>query len=202
MAKVLSSKIHKCMMCGFSTHHVSAIQTHYTTTLHKQKILREFHQENQEREMMNLEDARTNKPVKRVTFKERMILEHRLHVENENNVIRKLIHCDDYTKNIILREIVEKQYSALLKHMKKIPPSILIKIYDGTINLFIAWNRNKRWFDAKANVRYIDNFNKELNNCLKEKKMQTFEEYNCRLQILNFKDIIEKNYDLMMNYEW
>jgi hypothetical protein len=200
MAKVLSGKMN-CIMCGVATHHISAIQTHYTSSMHKHKFSLEFQQENIERQLMNLEDIRTNIPIKKVSFKEQAIMNHRLHTENENNIIRKFIYCDEYTKNIILKEIITKQKLNFLKHKKSIPSRILIKIYDNTIHLFMVWNKNLDWFNPNANVSYIDNFDEELINCLKSRESQTFEEYHCRLQILNFKDIIEKNYNLMMNYE-
>jgi hypothetical protein len=129
-------------------------------------------------------------------------------MENENVIIRKFLDCDRCKIEILLEMIIQSQYSKMLKDLNSVIESMkmygsvsprciemantaVVSIYNAEMSYInILWDDNKCWWNVDANTRFTDDFKLRFENCLKDKHLQTSEEWWSRIHILNFKEII------------
>jgi len=99
---------------------------------------------------------------------------------------------------LILEEIINLQFKNFIKTSKKIPMKLCIYYYNEEMeNIHIVWDTGKNWWFPDANTRYDSDFKNKISECLKPLSLQTDNEYACRIKLLTFKEIIERNYYLM-----
>jgi hypothetical protein len=68
---------------------------------------------------------------------------------------------------------------------------VVVSIYDAEMSYInIVWDNSKSWWNVEANTRFTDDFKLRFMNCLKERHLQTCEEWWSRIHILHFKEII------------
>ena len=95
-------------------------------------------------------------------------------VKDLNNVIRRMkSYGTESPRSIeIVRDIIEGIYNTEMSYLN------------------IIWDDSKCWWDIDTNARFTDDFKLRFENCLKEKHLQTTDDWLSRIHILNFKEII------------
>jgi len=129
-------------------------------------------------------------------------------MEDENVVIRKFLDCDDIIIEILLNQIIQFQYTKMNDDLNKVLSSLkrngdssqrttqmarsaVVAIYNAEISYInVIWDNGKQWWDNDANTRFTSDFKTRFSNCLKDKNLQSSEDWWSRIHILNFKEII------------
>jgi hypothetical protein len=129
-------------------------------------------------------------------------------MEDENVVIRKFLNCDDIIIEILLNQIIQFQYTKMNDDLNKVLTSLkrngdssqrtaqmassaVVAIYNAEISYInVIWDNGKQWWDNDANTRFTSDFKTRFSNCLKDKDLQSSEDWWSRIHILNFKEII------------
>ena len=130
-------------------------------------------------------------------------------MENENVIIQKFLQCGNDKIDILLKLIIQSQHRKMIDDLNKVlssmkksygrnsPKSIqmaknaVIAIYNEELSYInIIWDHDKSWWNEEANTRFNDDFKIRFENCLKEKQLQTVEDWWCRTHILKFKEYI------------
>ena len=129
-------------------------------------------------------------------------------MENENVIIQKFIQCDNNKIEILLELIIQSQYRNMIRDLNNVlrsmetygsnsPRSIEMaknaveNIYNAEMSYInIIWDDSKCWWNVEANTRFTDDFKTRFANCLKEKYLQTTDDWWARIHILNFKEFI------------
>lgn len=129
-------------------------------------------------------------------------------MENENIIIEKFLHCDNDKIIILLELIIQSQYSKMINDIDKVIRSMenngsnsptstkmaqhaVVNIYNAEMSYInIVWDNSKSWWNVEANTRFTDDFKLRFTNCLKERQLQTSQEWWSRIHILHFKEII------------
>jgi hypothetical protein len=129
-------------------------------------------------------------------------------MEDENVVIRKFLDCDDIIIEILLNQIIQFQYTKMNDDLNKVLSSLkrngdssqrtaqmaisaVVAIYNAEMSYInVIWDNGKHWWDNDANTRFTIDFKIRFSNCLKDKNLQSSEDWWSRIHILNFKEII------------
>jgi hypothetical protein len=129
-------------------------------------------------------------------------------MESENVIIQKFLQYDSNKIEILLELIIQSQYSKMITDLikvslslelygdntqlsKKMARNAVISIYNAEMSYInIIWDNSKCWWNIEANTRFTDDFKLQFENCLKEKHLQTHNDWWRRIHILNFKEII------------
>lgn len=129
-------------------------------------------------------------------------------MENENIVIEKFLQCDNDKIIILLELIIQSQYSKMINDIDKVLRSMetngsvspiskkmaqraVVSIYNAEMSYInIIWDNTKSWWNVEANTRFTNDFKLRFTKCLKERHLQTWQEWWCRIHILHFKEII------------
>lgn len=129
-------------------------------------------------------------------------------MEDENVVIRKFLDCDDIIIEILLNQIIQFQYTKMNDDLNKVLSSLkrngdssqitaqmarsaVVAIYNAEMSYInVIWDNGKHWWDNDANTRFTSDFKMRFSNCLKDKNLQSSEDWWSRIHILNFKEII------------
>ena len=129
-------------------------------------------------------------------------------MEGENSIIQKFINCDDTTIEILLTAIIQTQRTKMNDDFNKVIGSLrrggdysqstcqmtknaIVAIYNAEMSyIHIVWDDGKSWWDVDANTRFTSDFRTHFSNCLKDRKLQTTDDWWSRIHLLNFKEII------------
>jgi hypothetical protein len=129
-------------------------------------------------------------------------------MEDENVIIRKFLDCDDIIIEILLNQIIQFQYTKMIDDLNKVLSSLkrdrdyshetaqmatmaIVAIYNAEMSYInVIWDNKKQWWDIDANTRFTSDFKTRFSNCLKDKHLQTTDDWWSRIHILNFKEII------------
>jgi hypothetical protein len=129
-------------------------------------------------------------------------------MDNENDIIEKFLQYDSNKIEILLELIIQAQYCKMVTDINKVIHSLetngdnsirsiqmarkaVVSIYNAEMSYInIIWDNSKCWWDIEANTRFTDDFKLQFENCLKEKHLQTHNDWWRRIHILNFKEII------------
>ena len=126
----------------------------------------------------------------------------------ESVIIQKFINCDDTTIEILLTAIIRQQRTKMTDDFIKVIGSLrrsgddsqstfqmtktaIEAIYNAEMSyIYIVWDDGKSWWDVDANTRFTSDFRTQFSNCLRDKKLQTTDDWWSRIHLLNFKEII------------
>jgi hypothetical protein len=129
-------------------------------------------------------------------------------MENENDIIQKFLECDDVIIEILLNQIIQSQYTKMnddlinvLNSLKKcgdyskrtaqMASLAVVAIYNKEMSyIHITWDHGKRWWEDDANTRFRCDFKTQFSNCLKDKHLQSVDDWWSRIHILKFREII------------
>ena len=129
-------------------------------------------------------------------------------MEDENVIIRKFLDCDDIIIEILLNQIIQFQYTKMIDDLNKVLKSLkrngdssqrtaqmatsaVVAIYNEEMSYInVIWDNGKSWWDIDANTRFTSDFKTRFSNCLKDKHLQSTDDWWSRIHILNFKDMI------------
>jgi hypothetical protein len=129
-------------------------------------------------------------------------------MENENVIIQKFLECDDVIIEILLNQIIQSQYTKMNDDLNNVLNSLkrygdysqitaqmassgIVSIYNAELSyIHIIWDDGKQWWEDDANVRFTCDFKTQFSNCLKEKHLQSTDDWWSRIHILKFREII------------
>jgi hypothetical protein len=129
-------------------------------------------------------------------------------MEDENVIIQKFLDCDDIIIEILLNQIIQFQYTKMIADLNKVQSSLkrngdssqitsqmairaVVAIYNKEMSYInVVWDNGKSWWDNHANTRFTSDFKTRFSNCLKNKHLQSCDDWWSRIHILNFKKII------------
>jgi hypothetical protein len=129
-------------------------------------------------------------------------------MEDENVIIQKFLDCDDVIIEILLNQIIQFQYTKMMGDLNKVLNSLkrngdssqrtaqmatsaVVAIYNEEMSYInLVWDNGKSWWDLNANIRFTSDFKTRFSNCLKDKHLQSCDDWWSRIHILNFKEII------------
>jgi hypothetical protein len=127
---------------------------------------------------------------------------------DDNVVIQKFLECDDTITEILLNQIIQFQYAKMIVDLDKVLNSLkrcgdssqrtgqmatssIVAIYNAEMSYInVIWDNGKQWWDIEANTRFTSDFKTRFSNCLKDKHLQSMDDWWSRIHILNFKEII------------